>query len=158
MQVRPSTGGRWITPRDTGRPPATAKLPATRLLPSTPSFYLPTYVHSKLLIINGAENFKLNYYILFGINDRWFKISALQCKFPYCNLEQVKGTVSRELWGGIAIFINRKLFSIAIVAHHTILTLLKRHFAIYKIKYSVLTALQFQIIWTILDAGLFKSV
>ena len=42
-----------------------------------------------------------------------------------------KGTVSRDLrW--VLLYINRKLFSRAIVAHHKILILLKGHFTINK--------------------------
>ena len=51
------------------------------------------------------------------------------------------------------VYINQIFFSRAFVAHHKILISLKGHFSIYKRKSSITTALQFQIIWTILDAA-----
>ena len=46
-----------------------------------------------------------------------------------------KGTVSRDLrW--VLLYINRKLFSRAIVAHHTILILLKGHCTINNLQFS----------------------
>ena len=52
------------------------------------------------------------------------------------------------------LYINQKFFSRAMVAHHKIQILLKGHFTIYKEDpaSSILTALQFQIVSTILDA------
>ena len=50
-----------------------------------------------------------------------------------------KGTVSRDLrW--VLLYINWKLFSRAIVAHHKMLILLKGHFTLYKRRSSVRTA------------------
>ena len=64
----------------------------------------------------------------------------------------IKGTVSWELrW--VLLYINRKLFSRAIVAHHKIFILLNGYFSIYKRKSSVWTAQQFQMVCTILDAA-----
>ena len=51
--------------------------------------------------------------------------------------------------------INQKLFSRAIVAHHKILILLQAHFTINKRRSNLWRALQFQIVWTILDAAIF---
>ena len=51
--------------------------------------------------------------------------------------------------------INQKLFSRAIVAHHKILILLKGHFTINKGSSSIWTALQFEMVCTILDEAVF---
>ena len=51
-------------------------------------------------------------------------VGAVRTKFTW-----IKGTVSRDLrW--ILLYINRKLFARAIVAHHKMLILLKGHFTI----------------------------
>ena len=53
---------------------------------------------------------------------------------------KVKGTFSRDLsW--VLLYIIKKLFSRASVAHHKSLILLKGHVIIYKQKSSILTAL-----------------
>ena len=61
----------------------------------------------------------------------------------------MKGTVSRELrW--VLLYINRKLFSRAVVGRRKIVILLKGHLTFYKRRSSIRTALQF----TILDVAI----
>ena len=65
-----------------------------------------------------------------------------------------KGTVSRDFhW--VLLYINRKLFSRAIVAHHKILILLKGHFTIYKRRSSIRIALQFLMVCSFVVSALF---
>ena len=82
-----------------------------------------------------------------------YDIYDVHCTYVYCTCVYwtcLKGTVSRELrW--VLLYINRKLFSRAIVGRHKILILLKGHFTINKRRSSLWTALQFLMVCKILD-------
>jgi len=68
--------------------------------------------------------------------------------------EVIWGTVSRELrW--VLLHIHWKLFSRAFAVHYKIVILLKGRFTINKSWSSIRTALQFQIVWTMLDTAVF---
>jgi len=64
------------------------------------------------------------------------------------------GTVSRELrW--VLLYINRKLFSRAIVTHHNFFYFVKGTLHNQQKKIQLMNTLQFQIVWTILDVTIF---
>jgi len=72
----------------------------------------------------------------------------------FCSLVFI-GTISRELrWELLPVYINWKLFSRADVAQHTVLVVLKGHFAIYKRRSSICTAEPYICILGLLVIGL----